>query len=208
MPILTARPPKYCRYRQGARVTIQGRTHYLPGAYNSKESLAKYRELVAQWGAGIPADPPAGDQDTLTVAELFAQYLDYAKVYYGDIPRGRYRNLAATIKAAGLFYADLPAAEFSPKKLKVLRQSFVDAGHTPGHCNTCVQRVIGVFRWGAEEELIQGTLVHALEAARPLQRGHCARQLSRFEGLRSDLSAALPAFTKVDPTRHACVLDS
>jgi integrase len=71
-----------------------------------------------------------------------------------------------------LLYADLPAHEFTPKKLKVVRQTFIEAGYTRGHCNTCVQRVIAVFRWAVEEELVPGSVVHALEAVRPLQRGH------------------------------------
>lgn len=174
MPTLKARPPKYCRYRNGARVTIHGHTHYLPGAFNSDESLAEYRRLVAQWGAGMVVQPEAAESDgtAITVAEVFEGYRVYAEAYYGDVPRGRYRNLLPVIKSVGLLFADLPAHEFSPKKLKIARQTFVAAGYTRGHCNTCVQRVIAVFRWAVEEELVPGSVVHALEAVRPLQRGH------------------------------------
>ena len=53
MPVLKARPPKYCPYRDGARITIQGTTHYLPGKFNSDDSLREYRRLIAQWAARI-----------------------------------------------------------------------------------------------------------------------------------------------------------
>jgi hypothetical protein len=147
MPILKARPPKYCRYRNGARVSIQGHTHYLPGEFNSEQSLAAYRRLVAQWGAGIAIDPPTKEAEdtTVTVAEILEGYRSYAQAYYGDEPRGRYRNLLPTIRTVRELYADLPAKEFGPKKLKVLRQAFVNAGYTRGHVNVCTQRVVGMF---------------------------------------------------------------
>jgi hypothetical protein len=147
MPILKARPPKYCRYRNSACVFIQGHTHYLPGEFNSDHSLAAYRRLVAQRGAGIAIDPPTKDAEdtTVTVAEILEGYRSYAQAYYGNKPHGRYRNLLPIIRTVRELYADLPATDFGPKRLKVVRAAFVNAGHTQGHCNTGVQRVIAMF---------------------------------------------------------------
>ncbi len=45
-----------------------------------------------------------------------------------DGPRSRYRNLLPVIRTVRLVYADLPAAQFSPKKLKTVRQVFIEKG--------------------------------------------------------------------------------
>ncbi len=51
MPKCASRPPKYCKYRQGVRVRIGDKQHYLPGSYNSMESLAEYIRLIGEWAA-------------------------------------------------------------------------------------------------------------------------------------------------------------
>ena len=124
MPFLKSRPPKYCRYREGARVTIQGQTHYLPGKYNSDESLTEYRRLVAQWGAGIPADPVRElTADAISVAELLAAYVDHSAKYYGE-DSNRFEPMRRVAVAVSEVYDALPANKFSPKKLQTVRQVF------------------------------------------------------------------------------------
>ncbi|MHB8971035.1 MAG: tyrosine-type recombinase/integrase [Pirellulaceae bacterium] len=167
----TSQAPSYDLYKgKFARVIIDRKSIHL-GKYGSDESHQKYRQLIATWSTGQQLEIGPSPECT-TVAVLLEAYRTYAAGYFGDVHGGRYRNLLPTIRMTRELYADLPAHQFSPKKLKTLRQAFVNAGHTRGHCNTCVQRVIAMFRWAAEEELVGGSLVHALEAIRPLQRGH------------------------------------
>ncbi len=138
------------------------------GEFGSKESKAKYKRLIAQWSAKLPVEVPANAR---TVAEVLEAYRTWAEAFYGDVPRGRYRNLLPTIRTVRELYADLPADQFTPKKLKTVRQAFIDSGNGRTHVNTCTRRVIAIFAWAAEEELVPGSLVHSLREVRSLERG-------------------------------------
>ncbi len=186
-------PPTYDRYRDRyARVVINRKSIHL-GAYGSDKSYQKYRELLAEWSAGKESEGPGAD-DTLTMAVMLEGYRKYAKAYYGEDRDGRYRHLLPTIKTVRELFADLPVLEFGPKKLKTLRQAFVDLGHTRGHVNACVQRVVGMFRWAASEELIPGTIVHSLESVTPLRHGHTSAPEGKtvVSVPQSDVDATLP----------------
>lgn len=167
---MSNRTPQYRRYRRVyARVKIQGEWVHL-GKYDSPKAKAKYRELLAQWAIASPVVPTA--DLGVSVAVVLEAYRVYAQAYYGEDPNGRYRHILPTIRTARELFADLLAIEFGPKKLKILRQAFVAEGHTRGHVNACVQRVVGIFRWAAGEELVPGSQVHDLMAVDPLRRGH------------------------------------
>jgi len=82
---MSTTPPAYCRYRKVyARVKIDGRNIHL-GRYDSPETKAKYKRLIAEWAAGQSAEPD--EPEGVSVAELLEQYRCYAKVYFGDEPR-------------------------------------------------------------------------------------------------------------------------
>ena len=87
------RLPKMGRHSSGqARVTIQGKVHYL-GAHGSPEAHARYAELVKRWLAGerVAERAPHSGQAVLTVRDLFSQYRDWIAL------TGRYtKNGAST----------------------------------------------------------------------------------------------------------------
>lgn len=162
--------PKYCRYRGDyARVKLNGKWVHL-GPYDDEDAKAQYRQLIAQWAAD--SNPTPAEVKAITVAEVLEAYRVHAASYYGTDRESRYGHLLSTIRTVRELYADLPAGEFTPKKLKVVRQAFVNLGFTRGHVNQCVQRVVAMFRWAAEEEMIPGSLVHDLQAVQSLRRGH------------------------------------
>ena len=92
------------------------------------------------------------DPDDHSVAVVLEAYRRHALEYYGDERESRYRKMLPILRYVRELYADIPAKDFSPKKLKRLRQSFVDAGFSRGHCNVCTQRMVGILRWAASEE--------------------------------------------------------
>ena len=142
---MTRKPqaPSYDRYRgKYARVVIDRRSIHL-GKYDCEESHRKYRELIATWSAVSPSRSQ-GDE-SVSVAELLADY----------------SNMPAAITVKNPKPLSAPAADdqtvrrvlrrparrrFSPKKLKVVRQAFVEPGTLRGHVNDCVQRVVAIFR--------------------------------------------------------------
>ena len=162
--------PSYCRHHgKFARVKIDGRWIHL-GLYNSEDSKAHYKRLVA----GLLAVSPVTQQhDTVTVAEVLEAYRAWAERHYGDVPHGQYRNLLTTLRTMRQLYADLPADQFTPKRLKVVRQGFIQQGNARSTVNRYVRRVIAIFAWAAEEELVPGSLVHSLREVRPLEYGRC-----------------------------------
>lgn len=190
--------PQYRRYRgKYARVCIDGRIIHL-GEYGSEESKAKYKQLIMEWSSGHRVQAPATD-DGPTVAEVLDAYRVWAESHYGEDPNGRYRHMLPTMRIVRELFADLPACHFGPKKLKTAREAFVQAGYSRGHVNACVQRVVGIFRWAASEEMVSGSRVHDLEAVEPLRRGHTKAPEGRAVKPvpEDDVNATLPELVPV-----------
>ena len=75
--------PSYRRHSSGrARVSINGREYLLPGEYDSAESKAAYRKLIAEY-AGSDSQAAYGLQGKAVMAELLMTFLEHAKDYYG-----------------------------------------------------------------------------------------------------------------------------
>ena len=164
--------PTYCCYRQKYARTVIDRKSYHLGIYGSEESRQRFRELVAAWSAGMPTSQESVDPQVETVAEVLEAYRAFAQRYYGDVPRGRYRNLLPVLRVVRELYADLPAIKFTPKKLKLVRQAFVNRGLARGVVNRYTHQVVDVFAWAAEEEMVPGSLVHSLRQVKNLRYGH------------------------------------
>jgi integrase len=170
---MTRKPqaPSYDRYHGDyARVVIERRSIHL-GKYDSEESHRKYRELIATWSAGQPLDETPDDAP-VSIAEVLAAYLEHARRYYDEHPKSRYHHMRRVVRTVRELYAELPAAQFSPKKLQVVRQVFIDRGNCRRQVNDYTRDVVAVFSWGAEQEMIPGSVVHALREVRSLRRGH------------------------------------
>ena len=60
-----------------------GKTFYL-GKYKSKESRAKYNELIAEFLANDNKLPPTRSHKEITVEELAVKFLEWAEGYYVD----------------------------------------------------------------------------------------------------------------------------
>ena len=73
------KPPKYCKMGKYAVVYLPGKKKIYLGLYGSPESHVAYSRFLAE----LQNNPgghvaPAGEQD-VTVSELAAAFLDYAK---------------------------------------------------------------------------------------------------------------------------------
>jgi integrase len=178
------RTPKYRHYKPKnlAVVRIDGRDIYL-GRYDSKESKEKYWRIIAEWNlTGTVSAPqatkaPEPAEVQLTVGELILAFWRHAEVYYrradgtptGDLEN--YRHAFAPLRA---MFETLPAQDFGPKKLVLVRQRMIDSGLSRGVVNRRVQRIIRLFAYGVENELIPADRHHALKAVKSLARGRSA----------------------------------
>jgi len=74
--------PKYRKHRASGQaiVTIRGRDHY-PGPHGTKVRKVEYDRLIAEFLAN-GRQPLHTSPSEITVVELCARYIDYAKRYY------------------------------------------------------------------------------------------------------------------------------
>src|SRR5262249_54749199 len=144
-------------------------------------TLAGKRGRTAGQAASEPApalvNTPAPDAvpPGITVAELLAAWLRHARGYYrtpdGE-PAGGLHNYTHSLRPLTPLYAALPAAEFSPLKLKAVRRLMVEGYLHPEHgeqealARTNVNRRVGrikhVFSWAVSEELVPASVYQAL----------------------------------------------
>jgi integrase len=159
----------YCRHRKVyARTKINGQWVHL-GRYGSEESQARFRQLAAEFAASLQAAPAPND-DTTTIVELLAGYFQFAEVYYASNPN-RVAYTKRLIRIVRELYADVPVNDFGPKKLKAVRQVFIEQGWVRKKVNEATRDVIAMFSWGVEQELVPGSVVHALREVRGLRKG-------------------------------------
>jgi len=172
----STRPPSYRLHRGSGQaiVTIDRKDHYL-GVHGNPESRLRYERLITAWMAGSLSPVRKEEPGDITVAEVCVRYLRWSQGYY--VKDGRetteVQNIKRAIKALRESYANLPAREFSPLKLKTVRQRFVDDGLTRVNVNRYTRIVTRIFRWAGENELIDGGVVHSLETVKALAKGRC-----------------------------------
>ncbi|MBA4188838.1 MAG: hypothetical protein C0467_12645 [Planctomycetaceae bacterium] len=171
--------PKLCRHQaqhQGY-VTLNSREHYLgdwPARSGKKpppEVRARFDELIAKWlanGRQLPDERPP-----LSVNEVLLAYVKWAETHYvprrGKDDQNRFIRYASSVVRQ--LFGRIPAVEFGPKKLRVVQQAMAERGWCRNTVNAQIDRVRRMFKWGVAEELIPGTVYHALRAVESLRRG-------------------------------------
>ncbi|TWT69343.1 tyrosine-type recombinase/integrase [Crateriforma conspicua] len=176
--------PSYRLHRSTKRavVTIDGKDFYL-GKYNSPESKAEYARLMAEYAVTGKAPRTDDESDAITVTELLASYWRHARTYYvkNGRPTSEQAAMKFVLRTLRRLFGDQPATEFGPIALKVVRQEWIDAGHSRGTINRNVQRITRVFKWAASEELLPVSVHQALATVDGLRKGRsAARETERI----------------------------
>jgi integrase len=173
MPRLIREVPKYRKHKASGQafVEINGRRHYL-GLWQSKASRIEYDRHITEWLSSGRSPTYGVPEHIVTITELVVAYLEYAKVYYGDGPRGAYSNMLYALRPLRELYGRVPAREFGPLQLKAVREKFIALGWSRKHINQCAQRIGRVFRWAVSEGLIPPEVPQALAMVPGLRRGH------------------------------------
>lgn len=177
--------PKYrrkkIRDKVYAVVTLIGKDFYL-GDYGSNASKIEYDRLIGEWLAGGRMN--LQQVETLTVVELIALYMKFAKSHYRKNGRltETFVGLKSALRPLKEIYGKTPASEFGPKRLKALRLRMLEPRQTDQN-QTRVKRLARstinaqcatirrLFRWAAAEELIPASIPQALAMVRGLERG-------------------------------------
>ena len=177
---VSLRTPKYRRHKAKglALVTINGRDIYL-GKYGSESSKQEYRRLVAEYLQHGAVSTTS--QSEVTVAEVMAAYLRYAKGYYRKAGKLT-REYGLIVECCGFvkgLYSRSLATDFGPLALKAVRQAMVNADHSRKHINKNIERVRRMFKWSAAEELISASIPQALAMVAGLRQGRTkAREMA------------------------------
>ena len=150
-----------------ARVRIDGKDHYL-GPYNSPESRERYDELVTAW-----LQREEYSQVTLNIDDLVLLYLDFARGYYvkHGTPTSEIHDIRGALRPLVKRFGRLRVREFSPLKLKAVRDDMVAIGWTRKTVNAQVKRIRRMFRWGTENEHVPAEVLTALAAVACLKEG-------------------------------------
>jgi integrase len=133
----------------------------------------------------------------LTLAEVLLVYLHQAEKHYrgpDGKPTSEVRETRLVVRALRELYAALPVAEFSPMKLKAVRQGWVNAGLSRSECNRRTNLVRRIFKWASAEELAPTGVYQGLLVVAGLQKGRTpARETEPVGPVHDDVvDATLP----------------
>ncbi|MEK6677604.1 MAG: site-specific integrase [Planctomycetota bacterium] len=189
------REPKVPSYRlhkpsgQGV-VTLNGTDHYL-GEHGTAESRERYNELVSRWLANGRQLSHITARLALSVNELILAYYRQCEERYGHrkTKSTRLSQIRSAMQPVKQMYGSMPAVEFGPKALLLVRQVYVAGGwerRTQRNgkpilvrakpwarktVNDHIQLVKRMFRWAVQEELLPASAWQALSAVEGLRSG-------------------------------------
>ena len=170
MPKLKNRPPKYQQSGNYAVVYYHGKRIYL-GLYGSQESHVAYSRFVAESRAN-PTFHLTKEKTDIAISELAAAFLDNAKATAD--PNSYAHNRAVIMDFLLKLYGDDTSVdEFKPRDLKLVREELI---HSRRFCrrmvNRYTQRIISMFAWGVENDLVLETTWRALKTVKSLSAGY------------------------------------
>ncbi|MCH8968607.1 MAG: site-specific integrase [Planctomycetes bacterium] len=174
----TERVPKYRLHKSSGQavVDLNGRTFYL-GSHGTKTSKAEYDRLVAEWLVnGRRAPNRTDDQTDRLICELCAAHWEFAEDYYvkNGKPSGEQHHVRLLVGLLSEFYGRTAVSEFSPLRLKALRQQMIGLNNSRIYINNQIGRVKRIFKWGVENELVPPAVYQALQAVAGLRKGRSA----------------------------------
>ncbi|WP_436714963.1 site-specific integrase [Roseiconus lacunae] len=164
--------PRYRKHKASgqARVTINGRDYFL-GPHGTKASLAEYDRVIAEYIASGRSPSFGIEQAGITVAMLSADYLRFAKTYFGTGTNSEWYAIKYALRPLVKLYPEHVAGDFAPTQLRAVRQVMVDGGWSRSHVNAQVKRIVRMFKWAAGEEKLPAEVFQTLRLVPSLKRG-------------------------------------
>jgi integrase len=201
------RVPAYRLHRQSGQaiVSLSGRD-YLLGEHGSKDSREKYERLIARWLEGGRRLPyRGGPGDAVTVSRLVAEFWGWAKTYHRDRwgelspEAGHFKRVLVWLRR---LYGATPAPEFDILALKAIRAASIKphkgkgGAQRPGwsrqYANAQMRRIVRVFKWGAENKLVPGSVYVDIGAMAPLLKNKTdAREKPRVRAAKEEVIKAI-----------------
>ena len=186
---------RHHKARNLAVVRLNGKDIYL-GPWGSSIAQGEYDRIIAEWLSSSRVLPSASAESDITNTELVAKYWDFCRTYYNDEdnPRGCMARLKPVLRGFRQLYGRQLSREFGPVKLKAFRESLINKGQCRTSINANINRLRGMFRWGASEELIDVSIYRALETVQGLRKGRTKAREGKevLPAPETDILAAIP----------------
>jgi integrase len=168
MPKLKNQVPKYCRDRNQAFSWYNGRRIF-HGAWGTPEAKKNYKRFLAALEENPDLPLQTGKGGGALIAELANGFLKHIE---SQMDKSHVTHFKLAIGYLVDIYGDIPVDEFSPKKLKVCRNQMVKTGKLCRRMvNDYANRIVRIFSWGVEEELVKADIVTALREVKSLRKG-------------------------------------
>jgi integrase len=174
--------PKYRKHstRNLGFVEVNGKRFYLPGKYNSHESLSAYADFIKKIATKTNSaslhslDLRATRGDDVPISYLVAKFLDYAQKSYvknGRSTRNYERYRDYILPPLVELYSEIPTRLFGPIDLRNIRDKYIERGLCRNEVNDRTTRLKFVFSWGVGEELVPESVAGALRYVKGLEKG-------------------------------------
>jgi len=172
MPRLTQQAPKYCKHKASGQavVTLSRRQFYL-GPHGTRASRREYDRHLAEWMANGRA--LSAETDILTFNEVAIRFWRHATVYYvkNGRPTSEQGEYRLTLKIARALYGREPVSDFTPARLKAIREKMLTEEWCRYTINRRIGRIVRVFKWGVVEGLVPLETYQALTTVEGLKKG-------------------------------------
>ena len=161
MPKLKNQSPKNCRDRNQSFSWYNGKRIY-HGVWGTPEARKNYRRFLAalEENPALPLRIGGANACDVLVSEFTAGYLEHIQTRMDWTHVLHFRSVVGYLAEV---YGELAVNEFSPKKLKAVRSQMVKTGKLCRKVvNDYARRIVCIFQWGVEEELVDETVYNAL----------------------------------------------
>jgi site-specific recombinase XerD len=178
--------PSYRLHKQSGQAIVTlpdgqgGRHDVLLGKYDTPESKAEYRRVLAEWevnGYRPPARAAEPSASDLTVNEIILPYWQHVEGYYRQAdgrPTSEVHNIKLALRPLKKLYGHTRAYDFDSLALEALREQMIRDGHCRNRVNKDVARVKRVFSWAASKRLVPAAVPQLLATVEGLRAGRSA----------------------------------
>lgn len=129
--------------------------------------------MIGEWLANGRRLPVEDDDKPISIIEMTAAYLKFAKGYY--VKNGMVTDELASVKISirhlNRNYAKSFAQDFGPLALDAVREQMFEAGNSRRYINGNIGRIKRMFKWGVSNELVPVAVHQALATVPGLKKG-------------------------------------
>jgi integrase len=173
------RIPQLVKHATGQAVVRIGGKDYYCGKYGTANARKRYQELLAQHLVGDLESPSAPEKTTdgLTIVEVIASYWDHVEAYYvkDGRPTSEVHIARRVLRSLKENFGATLANDFGPLRLKAFRNILLDQGSlSRSSINKYIARVVQMFKWAVEHELVPPDRYQGLRAVSGLRAGRTA----------------------------------